>query len=545
MSRLVDAVARPEIAALTPYAARGGVVQNVIILDANENPWAPPGANGPWNRYPAQQPAALCRRLAALYGVQPDQLLVSRGADEGIDLLFRATCRAGVDAALITPPTFGLYKTAAAIQGAAVIEVPLDDAFNIQTDAIISAAKSNPVKLIFLCSPSNPTGKQIAPEDVLRIAQACTDQLVVIDEAYVEFADTTSLSHALADVSNLVVLRTLSKAYALAGARLGAVLANDDVIALLRKVLPPYPLPAPVIAEVERALSPVNMALFDVRIAQIKSERERVFAALGGSKYVQQVWPSSANFVLVKLKADSDIAVRLKARALHVRDFSALAPNLVRISIGAPEENTVLLRAFDVGPAIKLADRSATVSRQTKETQISTLVNLDAVEPVQIDTGIGFFDHMLEQIARHGGFSLVLNAKGDLHIDEHHTVEDCAIVLGQALREALGERAGIGRYGFVLPMDEAQARVAIDLSGRPALRFDADIQPTGAGGLGGQMVPHVFESLSQHLGAAIHIEAKGDNTHHIIEGIFKAFGRALRPAVARQGDVIPSSKGVL
>ncbi len=545
MSRLIDKIARPEIAKLTPYAARGGAVQNAILLDANENPWAPPSVSGPWNRYPAQQPAALRARMAALYGVAEEQLLITRGADEGIDLLFRATCRPGIDAALITPPTFSLYEVAARIQGAAIIAEPLGDGFDIQTDAVIAAIKANPVKLVFLCSPNNPTGKLIAREDVLRIANASADQLVVIDEAYVEFADAPSLSADLGDTPNLVVLRTLSKAYGLAGARVGAVLAGKYVIDLLRKVLAPYPLPGPVVAEVSRAINPVNMAVFNTRIAQIKAGREQVFAALSRSVDVQKIWPSSANFLLVKLKSGSDVAARLKRQAVHVRDFSSLEADLIRISIGSAEENTALLGAFGVAEKQPVAPRSATVSRQTKETQISALVNLDTIEPVIIDTGIGFFDHMLEQISRHGGFSLVLTAKGDLHIDEHHTVEDCAIVLGQALRQALGDRAGIGRYGFVLPMDEAQARIAIDLSGRPNLRFEADIPAEGVGGLGGQMVPHIFESLAQHLGAAIHIEARGDNTHHIIEAIFKSFGRALKPALARHGSAIPSTKGVL
>ncbi len=545
MSTLIDKIARPEIASLTPYAARGGARAEALQLDANENPWAPPGASGPWNRYPEQQPAALVSRLAALYGVEHDQLLLTRGADEGIDLLFRATCQAEQDAALITPPTFGLYAVAAQVQGAKLVSVPLDENFGLKIDGIIAAIQDNPVKLVFLCSPNNPTGNMITRDDVLSMAKACPDQLVVVDEAYIEFADTPSLAADIGVTPNLVVLRTLSKAYALAGARLGAVLAGPPVINLLRKVLPPYPLAAPVIAEVSRALAPVNMAIFAERIIRIKQERARISDALSCSTFVDKIWPSSANFLLVKLKPDTDITARLKQQTIHVRDFSNLGEGMIRISIGAPEENDALLAAFGVDPENTIAERGAVISRQTSETQISALVSLDRPEPVHIETGIGFFDHMLEQIARHGGFSLVLNAKGDLHIDEHHTVEDCAIVLGQALREALGDRAGIGRYGFTLPMDEAQARIAIDLSGRPAFRFDAEISETGAGELSGQMVPHFFETLGQHLGAAIHIEAEGRNTHHIIEGIFKGFGRALRPALARQGSAIPSSKGVL
>ncbi len=545
MSTLVEQIARPEIAALNPYAARGGAIADALLLDANENPWAPPGATGPWNRYPPQQPPALVARLAALYAVQQKQILLTRGADEAIDLLVRATCRAGKDAVLVTPPTFGLYAIAAQVQDAKTIAVPLDGQFNIQPDAIIEAVQQNPVKLIFLCTPNNPTGNVIAANDVLRIARSCPRSLVIADEAYIEFAGAESLSNAIGDVPNLVVLRTLSKAYGLAGARLGALLADAAVIALVRKILPPYPLPTPVITAVTQALAPVNMAIFEERMALVQAERTRVSNGLCRSAFVDHVWPSAANFVLIRLRKRSGMMKRLKALGIHVRDFSSLDDGMVRVSIGKPEENDALLAAFGIEGEKQQPDRTATIARTSAETQVSAAVNLDAVEPVRISTGIGFYDHMLEQVARHGGFSLILQASGDLHVDEHHTVEDCAIVLGQALRTALGDRAGIGRYGFTLPMDEASARVSIDLSGRPALRFEAALAPEGAGGLGGQMVPHVFETLSQNLGAAMHIEAQGDNTHHVIEAIFKGFGRALRPALERTGAGIPSTKGLL
>ncbi|MBL4618052.1 MAG: histidinol-phosphate transaminase [Robiginitomaculum sp.] len=545
MSKLIKVIAREEIAKLNPYAARGAALENVLQLDANESPWSAPGSQVLLNRYPAQQPEALVSRMAALYGVSSDKILLCRGADEGIDLLLRATCGAGKDAVIITPPTFGFYAVAAKIQGANIINVPLGKEFELPVNAIIDAAKSNPVKLIFLCSPNNPTGSVIQREEILKIAAACPRQLIIVDEAYVEFAYKPSLSADISATENLVILRTLSKAYSLAAARLGTVLANAPIIELLRKVLPPYPLATPVIDEVKRALSSVNMAIFAERIARLKSERERVFAALVRSEFIEQIWPSEANFLLVKLRHDTDINRRLQQCSIQLRDFSNLDAGMVRISVGSQEQNNVLLAAFAVAPEAIDSVRSAVISRQTKETQISVMVDLEEVEPVQIDTGIGFFDHMLEQIARHGGFSLVLNAKGDLHIDDHHTVEDCAIVLGQALFEALGDRAGIGRYGFTLPMDEAQARVAIDLSGRAAFRFTAEIPEAGVSEFSSQMVSHFFETLSQQLKAAIHIEAEGKNTHHIIEAIFKGFGRALRPALNRQGRVIPSSKGSL
>ena len=205
---------------------------------------------------------------------------------------------------------------------------------------------------------------------------------------------------------------------------------------------------------------------------------------------------------------------------------------------GTPEETW---------PAIvrELTARRARHERRTKETQIEVVVDLDATDPIRIATGLGFFDHMLEQIAKHGGFSLQLTCKGDLQIDEHHTVEDCALALGETLRQALGSKLGIGRYGFLLPMDESQARVAIDLSGRAYAVFEGRFGREQVGGLPTELVPHFFRSLADTLGAAIHVSVSGENTHHMIEACFKGVGRALRQAFRREGEDLPSTKGVL
>jgi imidazoleglycerol-phosphate dehydratase/histidinol-phosphatase len=191
------------------------------------------------------------------------------------------------------------------------------------------------------------------------------------------------------------------------------------------------------------------------------------------------------------------------------------------------------------------SDRTATVPRNTNETRIAATVNLDSPGAIDVATGIGFYDHMLEQIAKHGGFSLTLHCEGDLHIDEHHTVEDTAICLGEALRQALGNKFGAGRYGFVLPMDESEAKVSLDLSGRAAFRFSANFPRDNVGEMSTEMVEHFFRSLSDSLRAALHIEVRGENTHHMIEACFKAVGRALRQAVARSGTELPTTKGAL
>jgi imidazoleglycerol-phosphate dehydratase/histidinol-phosphatase len=198
-----------------------------------------------------------------------------------------------------------------------------------------------------------------------------------------------------------------------------------------------------------------------------------------------------------------------------------------------------------VRAALVSNQRKATVSRQTRETTINVAVNLDEPGPVSISTGIGFYDHMLEQIAKHGGFSMVLTCRGDLNVDEHHTIEDTAICLGQALREALGDKRGIGRYGFLLPMDESEARVALDLSGRAAFRFKGRFSRDEVGTLPTEMVRHFFQSLAEALGAALHITVKGKNNHHMIEACFKAVGRTLRQAIRIENGELPSTKGVL
>jgi len=205
---------------------------------------------------------------------------------------------------------------------------------------------------------------------------------------------------------------------------------------------------------------------------------------------------------------------------------------------GAPEHSWSQVAA-------KLLARCAGVVRHTSETHVEVRVNLDSATPVSVATGIGFFDHMLEQLARHGAFSLELTCRGDLAVDEHHTVEDCALALGEALRQALADKAGIGRYGFLLPMDEAEAAVAVDLSGRPLAEFTGRFERDAVGGLPTELVSHFFRSLADGLRATIHVNVKGENTHHMIEACFKGVGQSLRQAFRREGTELPSTKGVL
>ncbi len=225
-------------------------------------------------------------------------------------------------------------------------------------------------------------------------------------------------------------------------------------------------------------------------------------------------------------ETDLQLAANLKVRGLTVRHN------------GTPEETwPAVLQA--------LIARRAEVLRQTTETRVGVRVNLDADLPLKALTGIGFFDHMLEQLAKHASVALELTAQGDLHVDEHHTAEDAALALGEALRLALGSKQGIARYGFVLPMDEAEAVVSLDLSGRPFCEFQGRFPRATVGAFPTELVPHFFRSLSDALRATIHINVRGENTHHMVEACFKGFGRALRQAVHREGFGVPSTKGVL
>jgi imidazoleglycerol-phosphate dehydratase/histidinol-phosphatase len=237
-------------------------------------------------------------------------------------------------------------------------------------------------------------------------------------------------------------------------------------------------------------------------------------------------WARDQSAVIGDRETDVQLAQNLGVRGLRYDRKTLGWPEIARQLVDAP--------------------RRATVVRNTKETKITVTVDLDQAAPAQLATGLGFFDHMLEQIAKNAGIGLAITCTGDLGIDEHHTVEDVGIALGTALRQALGDKRGVGRYGFVLPMDEAQALVALDLSGRAYFTFDGKFPRDIVGELPTELVPHFFRSLSDALAATLQMSVKGDNTHHMVETLFKGFGRALRPAIARgAGSEIPSTKGVL
>jgi histidinol-phosphate aminotransferase len=552
MSSLAQRLARPEVLALEPFdiaaQANWAFGPDAIKLDANENPY-PPLVDGSLaagvNRYPEPQPMRLKLAMAALYGVEADNVVVTRGADDAIEILVRAYCRPGDDAVAICRPSFSAYAHFVRLQGARLLEIPLDANFDFQADAFIAAASQEPsLKLAFICSPNNPTGNEIAPGELLKVADALSETIVVVDEAYLDFASTPSLAAEAAKRPNLVVLKTLSKAYGLAGARIGCAIGDPELIAIAARALPPYPLPSLSIEAAMAALAPSRRAVHEERIARIKAERDRLVPLLSKSPLVKSVRNGGGNFLFLQVDGAEALAAKLRALGIRVRFRPNAAPGGLRLTIGTDGENAAALAALGVSVDAK-PERRAEVTRDTKETKIAVAVDLDRASPRKIATGVPFYDHMLDQIAAHAGFSLILSCDGDTEIDAHHSVEDCAIALGTALGKALGDKRGIGRFGFALPMDEAEAQVLIDLSGRPFSRFEGNFEASHIGDYPTEMTPHVFRSLADSIGAAIHVKVEGENDHHKTEACFKAFGRALRQAVRLEGDALPSTKGVL
>jgi histidinol-phosphate aminotransferase len=346
------ALARPEIVALKPYA-HAAWLPSLTRMHANEAPWRPSGDTtiAGLNRYPEPQPRALIERLAALYGVSPAQILGTRGADEAIDLLSRIYLRSGTDAILQCGPTFGMYQVAARIQGAEVIELPLDgnQGWGIDPERVIAAWRPD-IKLVYLCSPNNPTGNLLGEAALEQICTALDGKaIVVIDEAYIEWSRAASHIPWLGRFQTLAILRTLSKAHALAGARLGALLGSPELIQIARRVIPPYALAQPTIEAALRALEPEELALSLGRLEALLMEKDYLRRGLENSPLVSKVWPSDANFLLIDCRDADRFLNNSIAGGLIVRDLRGhpALPHSLRVSVGTREQNDALLRCVE------------------------------------------------------------------------------------------------------------------------------------------------------------------------------------------------------
>jgi histidinol-phosphate aminotransferase len=347
----VAQLARPELVALQSYE-HAPWEPGLTRLHANELPWRSGGDESVagLNRYPEPEARTLIERLASLYRVSPDHLLLCRGSDEAIDLLVRGFCRPGQDAVVVTPPTFGMYAVAARIQGAEVIEVPLRALEGFQLDPqMLLRRLTKGVKLVFVCSPNNPTGNLLSDAATLEIADAVKGRaILVVDEAYIEFSHRESLSREIPRRPQIAVLRTFSKAHGLAGARLGTLIAHPEVIALLRKIIAPYAVPQLILEAVEELLTPTHLRTMNRRIAQLRAERERLQRSLIELPAVSAVLPSDANFLLARFVDARAALSKARGAQLLVRDarkYLGLSDAL-RITIGTPEENDRLLKAW-------------------------------------------------------------------------------------------------------------------------------------------------------------------------------------------------------
>jgi len=441
----------------------------------------------------------LVEGIAAYAGVEPENVVLGAGADDLILLCARAFAGEGDVVAVHDEPTYPLYRVAAQLAGAEVGE--------------------HGASLAFCCRPHNPTGALVGLPDA---------RPLVVDEAYFEYCGETAAG--LLD-DGVVVIRTFSKAFGLAGARVGYALAERETARELNARQAPLPVTTLSAALAEAALAdPPDVA------PQVE-ERERCAAALRALGL--EPLPSAASFLYVPVDEPAMLAETLLASGLVVRVF----PDAIRLSVRDRADDDLLLaalaRVLDRPPPVDPGGRrGARHLRATAETRMRVRLALDGAARVHVSTGAGLYDHLLEQLGFHAGVDLALDGVGDPETGDHHTAEDAALALGEALDRALGDRRGVARYGSAtVPMDDALARAAVDLGGRAWTDVRLEHDPG--------LAEHVLRSLAQAGRLAVHVEASGRDPHHVAEAAFKAVGRALRAAVRAESDVLPSTKGVL
>jgi len=556
-------------------AARSGVaVEDLIRLDANENPYGlAPGVRQALANYDGSSYYpdywALQEQVAAYAGLESENVVLGNGGDEIIDLAVRLFVEPG-EGVIVCPPAFGMYAVSTRAHRCNLLRAPRRHDFSLDLDAIEALSEGGwgvRPKLLFVTSPGNPDGLVIPRADLERLM--AVPLIIVVDEAYIEFGGET-VTPMLADCPNLIVVRTFSKWAGMAGLRLGYALASPQVAAAMARLRPPYNVNGAAVAAALATFE--DMDSVQAIIGSIVAERQRLESVLATLPGIEPL-PSQANFVFCWLegRTGKQLAADLADRGILVRAFSKNGlTDAVRIGVGRPEQNDALLQALgeilgvedmEISPAASEADASAddadaqvsrrfgSIERRTKETKVSVAVDLDGSGVYETDTGLGFLDHMLAQVASHGLFDLRVYAWGDLVVDEHHTVEDVAIGLGQALDEALGDRRGLVRMGQAFaPLDEALAHVVVDLSGRPYAVIDVEFANPKIGAMDSDLIIHFLESLAIHARLSLHARVLyGRNDHHKAEALFKALGRALDGATRfdprRHG--IPSTKGVL
>ena len=509
------------------------------------------------------------RSLPRISACAPEQVALTNGVDEAIHVLFETFLDAG-DELLLPVPTYTMYEVYASATDARVVAVQAADDLQFPFERLLAAITPR-TKIIAIANPNSPSGSVATREQILELAQRAPHAVVLVDEAYFHFYGETVID-LVGTVPNLIVARTFSKAYGLAGLRLGVLAGPVELMRWIRRVLSPYSVNSLALACLPPALE--DAAYLDWYVGEVLAARAEFEAALDAVGVRR--WPSRANFVLVEIGAQHAEFVRLmRAGGVLVRDRSSDpgCDGCVRITIGTREQmqqaadgsatrRWTILRADEgeandgQGEAKKLVEeryarsRSRAFERNTTETRIAIELTIEGKGQYKVSTGIRFFDHMLELFTRHGAFDLELTCEGDLDVDQHHTVEDVGIALGEAFDRALGDKRGILRAGyFLMPMDETLAIAAVDLSGRAAFAVDTKVRTRLVGDLQTELVTDFFEGFARGARANVHVKTMyGRSNHHKIEAIFKAFARALRVACSRDkqlGEMLPSTKGLL
>jgi histidinol-phosphate aminotransferase len=548
---------RPELARSSPYRWQEGIPDEPVDrfdmnTPADAPAWYPEAiarlAAIPPNDYPDASYLPLKRAIATYAGVAANQVVVGAGCDEVLALCAQLALGRG-DRALVAKPTYQLYTVASRNAGAEVIALDPGDGLSLAREGLVREAAG--VRLVWLCSPNNPTGEQLEAAFVERVCAACPG-IVVLDQAYLELGGD-DLSGLVARHENLVVARTFSKGFALGAARVGYGLAQPALAEALDALRPPGSVSSWSAAVAELACHEAEE--LHERCAAIVEERG--WLAAGMRRAGVEVLAHAGNFVLARSPVP-DVFTRLVERGCAVRTFGhePLLADCFRVTVSHRAANARLLRALaelaggdgpEPAEGVR-GDRIGEVRRATRETRIELRLGLLGGGRAGVATGLGFLDHMLTSFAFWSLTDLELRCSGDLWVDEHHTVEDCAIALGEALDLALGDRAGVRRFGSArAPLDEALAEATVDLSGRGMAELDLALRAPLIGRMPSTLVPHFFDSFARRGRLGLHLTATGEDAHHVAEAAFKAVALALREAVepdpARGG--IASTKGVL